>query len=293
MNRLSWCDSTTATAPPRVRVERFCGTTRRSVHLLGEVRCIKVHHREGENTVPCGAPQECPYCTDPRWKLRTEHFAPALLQNKKANVWLHVVAVFTPGGWNKINARPAGPHRGRLLEVWRQGQGNARGGVLMVKEVARIDPPIPAFDIEPHLLALWFPEERELPPAQIPEPIPYVPDAAPVQQSAAPFKFTAEAAAKMDEWRARLRGEQDAQEDAEEEKPTEAQVREVAKNPANYGPRERASTSMTQGAEKAVEEKRRRAAALKEAGDAVEAGGIMDYILNGKVPANGKKGGAQ
>jgi hypothetical protein len=117
----------TALAIPRVRVERFCGLARRRVHLLGEVLHQKTHHRQNENTVPCLDPDPCPHCAEPLWKTRVEHFAPALMMDEKLKMWVPIVAVFTPGGRNKLDKKD-GPYRGRMLEVYRQKRGNAQGG---------------------------------------------------------------------------------------------------------------------------------------------------------------------
>lgn len=208
MKRLAWRDSATATAPPRVRVDRFRGSARRTVHLLGEVRCIKTHHKDKENTVPCLAPEPCPYCADPLWRPRHEFFGPALVRNDTDSIWEPIVAVFTQGGWNKIKATPQGPHRGRVLKVWRRSQGNATGGVLLVEEKARIEPIVPPFDVEPHLLRMWFPHEADLPPAEMPAAVPFTSADVPSRPDRPePFKLTPEAAALIVEMGRKARGE--------------------------------------------------------------------------------------
>ena len=171
MRRLVWSDSSTAAAPPRIRVERFCGKPRERVHLIGEMRPLKTHYRFGENTMPCFAPDVCPFCTDPAWKARYEFFGPALVMDRKAQLWVPIVAVLTQGGGNKLRAAPAGPHRGRLLEIWRVQQGSS--SVLHLKELSRIEPMLPPFDVMPHLHRLWFPADADQPAAEMPAPVPF------------------------------------------------------------------------------------------------------------------------
>jgi hypothetical protein len=176
MRRLAWCDSTTATAPPRVRVERFCGKARYRVHVLGEFRAVKVHFKFGENTVPCAGPDPCHYCGDPQvWKTRWEHFAAALLRDDHANLFVPIVAILTDGGFKKVARCGAGSYRGRLLDIWRVHQGTTK--VLQVRETGRVDPPYPAFDIEPHLLRMWFPHDTTIPAGEVPPPLAFEPEA--------------------------------------------------------------------------------------------------------------------
>ncbi|VTU02755.1 unnamed protein product [Gemmataceae bacterium] len=206
MPTLSWCESTTAASPHPVRVERFCGKSRHRVHLLGEVRPLKVHFRLGENTVPClETERPCPFCADPMWKPRHEHFGPALLMDPKEGQWKQIVAVFTPGGWNQLYKAPPGPHRGRLLDIWRHGQGSAGGGLLKLKEVSRIDPNYPAFDVLPHLIRCWFPFAKDLPPVDALPPVPVVAYEAPARQpEPEPVKVSAEVAKQFHEYAARF-----------------------------------------------------------------------------------------
>ena len=206
VRRLAWRDSATASAPPRVRVERFRGSMSRTVHLLGEVRCKKTHHRIGENTVPCLEPDHCPFCAEPIWRPRFEHFGPALVKSPRDLIWVPVVAVFTPGGWKKLNDGVPGPHRGRVLRVWRSSKGSATGGVLNVQEKGRVEPPIPGFDVEPHLLRLWFPDDGELPPAEIPAAVPFTAEQVAHQvPRPEPVILTAEQKSALEEKLAELR----------------------------------------------------------------------------------------
>lgn len=249
MKRLSWRDSATATAPPRVEVDRFRGTTRRTVHLLGEIRCIQTHRKKAsrsedqENTVPCLKPDPCPFCLDPLWHTRLEHFGPALRRNNADSIWQPIVAVFTPGGWNQFKRFPAGPHRGRLLSVFRTTRGSVTGGLLRVIEQSRIEPMIPAFDVEPHLLRMWFPQEEDLPPAEVPQAVPFtaedVPTSAPKPE---PFHLSEEERARVRAISAariaEMRGEQLAEDLAAVEVPRgELGVTAIAADPANYSPR--------------------------------------------------------
>lgn len=239
MQRLNWRDPALAVAPPRVRVERFRGTARRVVHLLGEVRAIKTHHKDKENTVPCleSEGQACPFCAEPLWRPRYEFFGPALHRNDADMVWEPVVAVFTQGGWNKLKSCPGGMHRGRLLKVWRRTHGNATGGVLMLEEVSRIEPVVPGFDIEPHLLRLWFPSDPELPAVEIPPAVPFTAEEVPahavkpvtVKLSTAQLREAVE--------RAGLRAYLGQAGATPEAKPGELEVIETAATPAAYGPR--------------------------------------------------------
>ncbi|MDY3562197.1 hypothetical protein R5W23_003646, partial [Gemmata sp. JC673] len=192
MPRLTWSDSSQAVALPRVRVERFNGKSRYRVHLLGEVRCLRVHKRAGENTMPCLAPDPCPFCADPIWKPKLEWFGPALLMDKKENLWVPVVAVFTSGGGNKLRKCAPGPHRGRMLDVYRVGQGTAQGGILEVKELVRVDPLVPEFDVLPHLHRLWFPNEAVPVEAEVPAAVPFTPEQAPsiAEAKAEPFRVS-------------------------------------------------------------------------------------------------------
>jgi hypothetical protein len=214
MRRLSWRDSATAAAPPRIRVERFCGKrSRHRVHLLGEVRCKKTHYKFGENTVPCLEPEACPFCAErsefgvPVWKSRLEFFGPALVMDEDLKLWVPIVAVFTQGAWNAIRKAPLGPDRGRLLEVERRPRGSTR--VLLVKELSRIDPVVPAFDVEPHLLRLWFPDDESLPEAEIPAAVPFTTQRPPCIETprAEPTRMTPEQLAQIKAQLARARGE--------------------------------------------------------------------------------------
>lgn len=173
MKRLSWRESASAVAPPRLKVERFLGRGKHRVHLIGELRCKKVHHKFKENTRPCAEPEPCALCSDNTWKSRLEYYAPALVKSEEERLWVPIVAVFTPGGFNHLKKFPPGAYRGRLLDVWRNGQGNAGGGVLLVKEVSRIDPCVPPFDVTPHLLRLWDETAEGVPPAQMPAGVPF------------------------------------------------------------------------------------------------------------------------
>lgn len=206
MRRVPWCDSTTAAGPPRIRVERFCGKSRYRVHVLGEFKAIKVHYRFGENTAPCGMTDGCGYCRDSQWKTRWEHVAAALLKDDKANLWVPIVAIVTEGGARKIQAAPAGPHRGRVLDVWRAQQGTAK--VLHIKEVGRIDPPYPAFDLEPHLLRVWFPGDATIPAGEVPAPVQFRPEEAGPRPAvnAEIFRHSPEAAGLIHRYVAGLRG---------------------------------------------------------------------------------------
>src|SRR5262249_27765540 len=102
--KVQWSDAPQAALPPRLRVERFKGKMRRRVQLLGDIRCKVVHFTRDENTMPCLAPGErCPFCEDARWKTRNEFYVAALELDKSRQVWEPIVAVLTPGGWNKLN----------------------------------------------------------------------------------------------------------------------------------------------------------------------------------------------
>ncbi len=309
MRRLHWSDSSTAAAPPRVRVERFCGKSskRHRVHLLGEMRCKKTHYRFGENTMPCLAPEQCPFCADLAWKMRFEFFGPALDQDPGNKVWVPIIAVLTQGAWNKLAVGAPGAHRGRLLDVWRVQQGSAR--VLQVKELGRVEPLMPSFDIEPHLLRMWFPNDGSYPPAEIPAPIPFTAEELhrplPVAE---PMKLTPEQKAAVDAKAAALREKWGISRDAEAAEPAPA-----AAPPATPAPTPAAKPSMTPTPAKALSaidkrikdgtaaDKLRRQAAKEKAAneltpaEAVEFGRVADYVL-GLAPAadairNGKKGG--
>lgn len=307
MRRLNWCASTQPPSVPRVKVERFCGRRRFRVHLLGELRAIKTHYRFGENTQPCHEPDPCPFCAEPLWKVRREYFAPALVMDEASQLWLPIVAVFTQGAWRLVEKGGAGPCRGRLLDVWRVQQGGAN--TLKVRELSRIDPLVPAFDVEPHLLRLWFPGESDLPPVELPAPVPFTAEAAPPPPpppDAEPLRFSDEARAKLRAYCARHVAEAEAR--PAETPPAAASpatIPPATSPPATSPPRR----SMTPPADLCVSAaERRRLASLPAedltAEDAVRIGRVTDYVLAAKAvpasspsptnghPANGK-GGAE
>lgn len=181
MMRLKWRDSATAVARPRIRVERFLGKKKHRVHLLADPQCHQVHYKHEENTVGCLAPDPCPKCgPSAGWKTRLEHYAPALVQDEKVKLWVPIVAVLTAGGYKDLAKCPAGAMRGRMLEISRLRKGPVNQ--MKIRELTRVDPIIPAFDPEPYVVALWWPELAEqLPPdGYVPDPIPYVDEPAPV-----------------------------------------------------------------------------------------------------------------
>ncbi|VTR95258.1 unnamed protein product [Gemmata massiliana] len=307
MPRFSWSDCSTAAELPRVRAERFLGKSKYRVHLLGEVRPIKVHKRAGENTMPCLAPDACPFCADPVWKPKVEWFGPALLQNNKEKLWVPIVAVFTSGGGTKLRSSPPGPHRGRLLEVWRVAQGTAQGGVLHLKELSRVDPLIPAFDVLPHLHRLWFPNEEPIDKVEVPAPIPFTAEEPIPQPKPEPFKLSSDVADSLRSYVNRLRGGDAPKPTQEQPKPAEPAPAAEERPPAGKG-------GITPNADKVVgaiqrrlnqghaedaarqRELRSKPAEELKPGEAVEAGRIFDYVLGGPDPSkNGHatKGGAQ
>jgi len=162
-------------APVRVRVERFSTQSiKHRVWFLDDCRILTMHFCYREASIPCFAPSPCPCCDDPRWKKRTEGFAAVLIRNDREHRWEPAVAVLTHGAMKQIGN---GPHRGIVCNIRRVMQGNQK--IPKVEVLPSVDPPIPAFDIEPHLHAMWFPADSAHNAADVPEPIPFEPEAKP------------------------------------------------------------------------------------------------------------------
>lgn len=275
MRSIAWSDSSQA-SPQRtpVKVERFGGKTRFRVHLLGEVRCKRVHYRLGENTMPCLDPEPCPFCADPIWKIRNEFFGPAKVMDPKRELWVPIVAVFTQGAWNQMQGGQPRPWRGRVLDAWRQPQGTTT--VLKVKELSVTEPDMPAFEIEPVLLRTWFPHENGLPPVVVPEPVPYLVERprAPVP---VPTPVPKEAAAMLHAYVAKMRG--DVKPDGEATNPApENRLDGGGTAPVPATPTPPAPTPAAARATPAAKD-----------GDPAELGSVMGGLLNGILPPDRPK----
>jgi hypothetical protein len=163
-------------SPAFLPVERFLLLTARyRVWFLGDIMSLWVHYTPETGTKPCTRPHEpCKFCdsADPKeTKVKEEGYAPVLFYKLKKGPkeWLPVVGVFTHAavkflGYNNL--------RGRMFDLARERQGGAK--LMKLVEVAQGEdgerrmPADPPFNVCPHLLKEWNPNDQIEPPADTP-----------------------------------------------------------------------------------------------------------------------------
>jgi hypothetical protein len=193
----------------------------------------------------------------PQWWKRTEAYAPAMLEIKKLPDphWQPILAILTAGATQAARAEAA------PRENVRRGPRDEGSEVLrrckLEADPGESDPLRPAFDIEPLIKRLWWPDDAEIGAVELPAPIPippeevasapFVPELQPVEMSAEERRKLAEKmeASGFKELAAKLRAGLPAEPPAAVVEPATAltglqpggprQTDEMG-NPANYGP---------------------------------------------------------
>lgn len=165
-------DSSSAPKTPFVPAERFLGTGQTwRVWLLGDARRVAVHYSPGQRTLPCLAHTgACALCGHQVWWRRVEAYAPAMLEVRTMPDphWAPLLAIFTEGGAKQLGATP---HRGKMFDVSRKSKGQ-RCSVQVLHQLQVSDPLRPAFDIEPLIKRMWWPDREECGAVELPDRIP-------------------------------------------------------------------------------------------------------------------------
>jgi hypothetical protein len=306
---LEWVQGDPLPEPPNVRIERFKPGIAKTIILLGDVVTRDTHwDREIRSTVPCFKPAACPMCSDARWvkTLRREGYAPALVANEKTNHWEQAVAVFTAGGLNQLSEAP---HRGRILRVKKNQNGMATP--MEVKEIEPFTgefPLPPVFSVKAVMLRVWFPHIVHEEEVVFFEPIPFerrLPKTRPTHDE---MELSADEllalADRLDErdspaMAAKARADAEAKRTGKpipasppSPPPSPTPRREAATAAAGSSPAttRAARPSMVPDPDAAAEALRLRVARQKPAseltaGEAVEIGRIIDFVVGDKLPA--------